>query len=290
MRLGLISDVHANLHALEATIAVLRRRGVDGWVSAGDLIGYGPHPNECVDLVAQLDTAGVAGNHDLIALGRLPGGRSSDRARVSHRRTRDMLRDDVRSYLAALPLRVDLGPVVVTHGSLDDPEKHVSTAPRAAAELAVLRQVNPAARILVLGNTHRQLLVDEAALSRPIRAGAPMSLATGLRQVLNPGSVGQSRQWEWPPRARAAVLDLQEDTVLFEKIAYDVRACRKVLAGAGFPYRSIHAPPPARSVLTGQVRRLSARSRGSADPHRRPQRPEAAGIDTDRGDESGAPG
>ena len=288
MRLGLISDVHANLHALEATIAALRRRGVDSWVSAGDLIGYGPRPNECVELVAQLDTAGVAGNHDLIALGRLAGGRSSDRARVSHRRTRDVLRDDVRSYLAALPLRVDLGPVVVTHGSLDDPETHVSTAARAAAELAVLRRVNPAARILVLGNTHRQMLVDEAARSRPVRAGVPVGLATGLRYVLNPGSVGQSRRWEWPPRARAAVLDLQEDTLLFEEIAYDVRACREELTGAGLPYRSVHALPPARSILTGQVRRLVARSRGRAHPHR--QRPEAAGVDTDRGDVSGAPG
>ena len=289
MRLGLISDVHANLHALKATIAALRRRGVDSWVSAGDLIGYGPHPNECVELVAQLDTVGVAGNHDLIALGRLAGARSSDRAHVSHRRTRDMLRDDVRSYLAALPLRVDLGPVVVTHGSLDDPEKHVSTAARAAAELAVLRQANPGARILVLGNTHRQLLVDEAARFRPIRAGVPIDLATGLRHVLNPGSVGQSRQWEWPPRARAAVLDLQEDTLLFEKIAYDVRACRQELADVGIPYRSIHAPPPARSVLTGPVRRLSARIRGPAHPHRPEQRPEAAGIDTDMEDVSGAP-
>jgi hypothetical protein len=77
--------------------------------------------------------------------------------------------------------------------------------------------------------------------------------------VLNPGSVGQSRQWEWPPRARAAVIDLEQGSVLFERIAYDVRAAGRDVARAGLPYRSLHAPPPLRSVVARRMRRLSAR-------------------------------
>ena len=289
MRLGLISDVHANVHALTASIAALRRWGVDAWVSAGDLIGYGPHPNECVELVAELGATGVAGNHELIALGRLPGARSSDRAHVSHRWTRAMLRDDVIEYLAALPLRVEVDSVVVTHGSLDDPEEYVFTAGRAVAQLGRLHQEHPAARLLVLGNTHRQLLVAERAGSVAIRTGVAMTLGTGERHVLNPGSVGQSRQREWRPRARAAVLDTEQGTVVFESIGYDVRACRRDLIGAGLPYGSIHAPPPLRSVAARRMRRLFSPARGAVDP-RLPQTPgNAVESGTDEGGRLRAP-
>jgi predicted phosphodiesterase len=253
VRLGLISDVHANLHALTATIAAVRRAGVDGWVSAGDLIGYGPHPNECVDLVSELGASGVAGNHELVVLGRLPGARSSDRAHASHQWTRDVLRDDVTAYLAALPNRLEIGPVVVTHGSLDDPEEYVRTAGQAAVQLQQLQRISPAVRLLVLGNTHRQLLVGERTGSSPVGDGATIRLSTSERHVLNPGSVGQSRQWEWPPRARAAVLDLEEGTVRFERTGYDVRAQVRDLRRAGLPYRSLHAPPPLRSVVARRM-------------------------------------
>jgi predicted phosphodiesterase len=261
VRLGVISDVHANLHALTATLAALRRRGVDAWVSAGDLIGYGPHPNECVDLVAELGAAGVAGNHELIVLGRLPGVGSSDRAHASHRWTRNMLRDDVVDYLAALPPRLEIGSVVVAHGSLEDPEEYVRTGGQAAAQLDRLEQSHPAARLLVLGNTHRQLLVGEGIGALTVRTGTTTLLRPSVRHVLNPGSVGQSRQWEWPPRARAAVIDLEHRSVLFERVAYDVRAARRDLDRAGLPDRSLHAPPPLRAVAARRIRRLSARVR-----------------------------
>jgi predicted phosphodiesterase len=282
MRLGLISDVHANLHALTATIAALRRRGVDAWVQAGDLIGYGPHPNECVERVAELGTTGVAGNHELIVLGLLPGARSSERAHVSHRRTRAMLRDDVVEYLAALPRLVEVGDVVVTHGSLDDPEEYVSTAGKAAAQLNRLHREHPTARVLVLGNTHRQLLYTDAAGSQPIRAGATMEVRTPAGHVLNPGSVGQSRQWEWPPRARAAVLDTDQGTVVFETIPYDVRACHRDLSRIGLPYRSIHSPPKMRSVVSRRLHTLSARVRGGTPqvpPQQTPGSSTACGPD-----------
>ncbi len=284
MRLGLISDVHGNKYALTAAVTSLRRRGVDAWVSAGDLIGYGPHPNECVELVADLGATGVAGNHELIALGRLPGARSSCRAQQSHGWTREVLRDDVIQYLSGLPLRVDLGSVVVTHGSLEDPEEYVSTAARASDQLLRLRRDHPAARWLMLGNTHRQLLVGEFARSVQIRMGVATAPAAHERYVVNPGSVGQSRQWEWPPRARAAVLDVDEGTVIFESVSYDVRACRRALRGAGLPYRAIHSPPQVRSVVKRRMRRLSARPDRASRSAPRSEGGAASASATDRGE------
>ena len=264
MRLALISDVHGNLHALRAAIAALQRQGVDAWISAGDLIGYGPHPNECVETVAGLSCTAVAGNHELIVLGRLSDGRSSARAQASHRWTRGVLRDDVVEYLAALPVRAQVGPVVVAHGSLDDPEEYVRSIRQASAQLVRLRAENPAARFLVLGNTHRQLLFAEGTGRAAVRPGTPAAVDGPGAHVVNPGSVGQSRQWEWPPRARAAVLDTELETVVFERIPYDVGAVRRDLTAAGLPYGSVHAPRPLRSIVTGRARRLSQRVRGGA--------------------------
>src|SRR5918998_2595611 len=81
MRIGLLSDVHANLFALRAAITRLRGEGVDAWVCAGDLVGYGPHPNECVETIAELDPTCVAGNHELMLLDALPAKRAGWLAR-----------------------------------------------------------------------------------------------------------------------------------------------------------------------------------------------------------------
>ena len=71
MRYAVLADIHGNLHALDAALAALKDAEVDGYLVAGDLVGYGPFPNECVERVAELDAACVAGNHDLIVLGQL---------------------------------------------------------------------------------------------------------------------------------------------------------------------------------------------------------------------------
>src|SRR3954447_24462817 len=87
MRFAVISDVHANLHALDAALAFLATQDVDGYLCAGDLVGYGPFPNECVRRVAALGGPCVAGNHDLIAIGRLSDERCIPLAQASLRWT-----------------------------------------------------------------------------------------------------------------------------------------------------------------------------------------------------------
>src|SRR3954454_11739774 len=147
MRVGLLSDVHANLPALRAAVARLRAEGVDAWVCAGDLVGYGPHPNECVEAVAELEPVAVAGNHELMLLGALPETRAGWLARRSIGWTREVVRADVRAYLDALPRTAAAADVAVAHGSPDDPEEYVRSEARAAALLGSLQ----AQHLLVLG-------------------------------------------------------------------------------------------------------------------------------------------
>jgi predicted phosphodiesterase len=255
VRYGVISDVHGNLHALRAVVHDLRAQGVDAWLSLGDLIGYGPQPNECVELVAELDAISVAGNHELIVLGEIEGASSSERAHRSHLWTRHVLGADSLAYLRRLPRRAEVDGIVLTHGSLDDPEEYVRTPARAAAQLEQLAVEQPEARLLLVGNTHVQQLHSESRGQLSLASGSPVQLDLGHRHLANPGSVGQSRQWEWPPRARCLVVDISRGQLTFRTVAYDVRGCRRELARQGLPYRSIHSTPAVGAALRRRGRR-----------------------------------
>jgi predicted phosphodiesterase len=268
MRFGVISDVHGNRPALLAIVERLRGEGVDAWLSAGDLIGYGPHPNECVEIVAELGALGVAGNHELIVLGRLEGRSSSRRAHTSHEWTADVLRDDIVAYLAGLPRRLETDGIIVTHGSLDDPEEYVRSETKALQQLHQLAQERPSARCLIVGNTHRQFCCAEHDGSIKIGHRGAMRLDPRRRHLLNPGSVGQSRQWEWPPHARGMIVDMDRASVQFSVVSYDVRAARRELGRHGLPYRSIHSVPPLREALRRRARRLGKLLKSTHAPDR----------------------
>jgi predicted phosphodiesterase len=247
VRYAVLADTHANLHALDAVLEVVRSEGVDGYLVAGDLVGYGPFPNECVERVAGLDAACVAGNHDLIVLGQLSDDRCIPLAKTSLAWTRDVLRDDARSYLEGLPRSVDIGPVVMAHGSLDDPQEYTRTPEQAIAQLEQLERNHPEARTLIVGHTHRPWACDEAG-REPERRGA-LKLPTE-RLLLNPGAVGQSR--ELRVRAYWVLLDLDRRVAEFRAVGYDTRACREALRARGLSSRSNHLRPP----VGGAFRRL----------------------------------
>jgi predicted phosphodiesterase len=249
MRYGVLSDVHGNGFALRAAVDRLTRAGVDGWLCAGDIVGYGPQPNECVELLAELGARCVAGNHELLVLGRLSLERSGRLARETTPWTRAALRDDSRAFLAGLPLTLRLGDLVMAHGSLTDPERYVTQDAQARAELVALRRVDTAARVLVLGHTHRPWLYHESAGTLPATARPPAG-----RLLVNPGSVGQSRQRERVPRARFLLLDLEHGEIRFFTEPYDVAGARVALRAAGLPRSGIHVAP-------GRLRAVPRRAR-----------------------------
>jgi predicted phosphodiesterase len=258
MRIGLLSDVHANLFALRSAISRLRAEGVDAWVCAGDLVGYGPHPNECVETIAELGATCVVGNHELMMLDELPDTRAGRLARRSIVWTREVVRSDVRSYLAALPRTADPTGMFVAHGSPGDPEEYVRTDERAAELLGSV----PAERLLVLGHTHRPWLyaTSRGTLYPGGAPGAPgtaaLPLASDARYLVNPGAVGQSRQPEAVPKARFALVDLDRPQVRFFAEPYDVEATRAALRTRGLPRDAVHIRPGRMATTTRRARRL----------------------------------
>jgi predicted phosphodiesterase len=261
VRYGVLSDVHGNLPALEAALAGLASLGVDGYLVAGDLVGYGPFPNECVAAVAALAPVCVAGNHDLIALGRLSSDRCIPLARRSLEWTRSVLGAEARAYLAGLPLRADAagGRVVVAHGSLEDPSEYTTRPEQAAAQLERLGAGSPTAQILLLGHTHRPWACDDAGAVLRIRSNESLVLREARRVVLNPGAVGQSR--ERLVRARFLVLDLERMTATYHAVRYDTARCRRALRSHGLHARSYHLRRSAFRALRPIVRSAWRRAR-----------------------------
>jgi diadenosine tetraphosphatase ApaH/serine/threonine PP2A family protein phosphatase len=244
-RYGLLADVHANLAALRAVLGRLERERLDGLVCAGDLVGYGPSPNECVELLSRRGVLCVAGNHDLIASGRLDDASAGRTARRSLVWTRAHLSDEVRDRLAALPLTaVTPDGVIVTHGAIDDPEARVVRPEGAVSAIAGLVARFPDACFLVVGNTHRPVAFDDQGRVPEGARGGTLRLAPGRRYLINPGSVGQSREYRaW---ARCAILDTAALELRFVTVRYDRGETSRASVAAGLPPGAEHRPPYAR--------------------------------------------
>jgi predicted phosphodiesterase len=264
VRYGVLADIHGNFFALRAAIERLKREGVDAWLCAGDLIGYGPQPNECVETVAELGALCVAGNHELILLGRLSDERSSRLARHSITWTRGVLRDDCSSFLAGLPTMATAPSIVMTHGSMDDPEEYVVHDAQAAQQLRRLELDHSTANMLILGHTHRLWIYHQRS-GTLLPAGAEEVPLPPGRVLVNPGSVGQSRQRERTPLARSMLLDVERRQARLLSTAYDVAACREALRKNHLPRDAIHLRP-------GRVRAARRRAWSLLRRNRLPQR------------------
>ena len=212
MTVALLSDVHANLVALEAVLAALPP--VEAIWIMGDTVGYGPDPADTLALLRQRGAVIVAGNHDrAVATGR--GLELFNRvARAAAVRHRSWLSAEDRDLLAALPLTLEPAEgYLICHGSPRDPLwEYVFDARIAAAAMRATTQ----ARCCV-GHTH-----------------VPARFVTGAGKVLiNPGSVGQPRDGD--PRAAYALLDLGTATVTFQRVAYDVAETQRRIRALDLP-------------------------------------------------------
>lgn len=269
MRYGVIADIHANLPALRAMVEALRQRGAERWLVAGDVVGYGAQPNECIEEIVALNARCVAGNHDLIAIGQLREDRCIALARASLRWTRSVLSSDSRTWLETLPLRISTpGGIVMAHGSLDDPEEYTTRRVQALAQLDEVKRLG--GRVLVLGHTHRPWAFSRSA--GPLRRRTPLPLATDDVTLLNPGAVGQSRQLG--VRARGLLIDTKATVAEFSTTSYDIDSARAALRTAGLSPEGVHLRPSlaaiSRRALRSGLDRAFTRSRRLTAQRERP--------------------
>ena len=231
MRIAVLADIHSNLAALDAVLADLATLPpVDGTWALGDIVGYGPQPNEVVERLRSMDASAVMGNHDGAAVGVVDTAWFNPAAAAAIAWTVQALSLESRTYLAALPLRREEGELTAVHGSPRDPIwEYISSPSVAAANLDAF-----STRACLFGHTHHPTLLAIDAEVRVLSAepGAPRPLPAG-RLMLNPGSAGQPRDGD--PRAGYLVLDTSAWTAEFRRVPYDLARTQALMREARLP-------------------------------------------------------
>lgn len=233
MRIAVLSDIHGNLPALEAVLEALKP--YDAIWQLGDIVGYGPQPNEVVARLMAEGATGVRGNHDSAAIGALATDVFNDDARAAVEWTAERLSPTTRDWLAALPLRTENGPFTLVHGSPRDPTwEYVYSAAVARANFALFETA-----YCLVGHTH----VPGVFRQRGTRAEA-VQIGSGTRRpldgerlIVNPGSVGQPRDGD--PRASALLLDTDAGTLDWRRLEYPIEQVQQLMEQEQLPRRLV---------------------------------------------------
>lgn len=236
MRYLILSDIHGNLTALDTALDAAKGR----WGSAaclGDLVGYGPQPNEVIERIRSLGAVTIRGNHDKVVSGLENAEDFNPLARSATVWTREQIHPANLEYLQSLPK----GPLAVDgfsilHGALHDEDEYVF-GPTQALE-GLLEAKSP---VSFFGHTHIQggfsLRNDRVAVVHSKPAGknpfSVLPVENGTTYLVNPGSIGQPRDGD--PRSAFAIADLEKGAVEFWRVAYDIAEVQQRMTNAGLP-------------------------------------------------------
>ncbi len=233
MKIAIISDVHANLEALQAFIRQKDRFGWEKIYCLGDVVGYGPNPNECIELLQEHQIKCVLGNHDAMVTESLATSRASLVAREGIAWTQANLNENSIAYLKALPRIVRDGELLFVHASIYSLEEYIRTQHRAFLELKGIRSRWPQVRIAFHGHTHQPALYDLNGASAPVLLNSPELIADGRDHtyLVNPGAIGQSRGPH--PWAFFALYDRATARLSLEHVEYDYKTTAEKMAREG---------------------------------------------------------
>jgi len=230
-----ISDIHANLAALEAVLA--DAPAFDKIWCLGDLVGYGPNPNECVARIQDFPHLSLAGNHDWATMGKLDLSSFNTDARDANKWTQTALTPATREYLSKLSTHAERDGFYMAHASPREPVwEYILDANLAYANFAYF-----SAPICLVGHTHIPIVfeLDEQRRRCETRVppfSEPIALES-RRLIINPGSVGQPRDGN--PYASYAMLDVENMTWEFRRVAYPVEITQERMRAQGLPRRLI---------------------------------------------------
>jgi len=236
MKIAVISDIHANFEALQRVMARIDTLSVDAIWCLGDIAGYGPHPNACIDLIHERADVCLVGNHDLAILGRIDIERFNPIAKEAILWHRQHIDARHKEWLQSLSPKVELAEVTLAHASPRHPVWEYVNDKKVAKEN--YHEFNTP--ICLIGHSHYALAWQLRPRGRRVRAtlhlpesGQILQLTPEDKWMLNPGSVGQPRDHD--PRASFAILDTQARTWAWQRVEYDYKKVAQDILAAGLP-------------------------------------------------------
>jgi predicted phosphodiesterase len=243
MRYLIISDIHANLVALETVLQESERDKIDQVWCLGDVVGYGPNPNECTARMVELAAERcLVGNHDHAALDMIDISDFNPEARKAVLWTREQLTQESIDFLSKIEPRMDniAERFTLAHGSPRHPIWEYILYPSVAGENFEFFST----QFCLVGHTHQPVIfrqeegeTDVQVLQPAINVALPIAQAEGVRFIINPGSVGQPRDGD--PRASYAIYDDETGALTYRRVEYDVAETQRRMAEAGLPERLV---------------------------------------------------
>ncbi|MFC1962066.1 metallophosphoesterase family protein [Chloroflexota bacterium] len=234
MRIAIIADIHGNLTAFKAVLDDIGQRGgVKGYWCLGDVVGYGPEPRQCLDLLRSLKHVCVAGNHDWAAIDKISTADLNPDAAIACRWTAKQLRKKDIAYLESLPLTIVKNSFTLVHGSPREPiGEYVISMNIAQTNFSFFET-----RYCLVGHSHTPLVFkEEKGETTSSRLFPDIKLLLGeSRLIINPGGVGQPRDGD--PRASYAIFDSDFGNINLHRVPYDIEAVQEKIMKEGLPLR-----------------------------------------------------
>ena len=237
MRYAIIADVHANLAAFTAVLDHIELLGgVDEMWCLGDIVGYGPDPHQCLELLHQYNHVCVTGNHDLAAIGKIDTSDFNPDATAACHWTAQQLSPEDIQYLESLPLVIQRGDFTLVHGSPREPIwEYLLSLSNAKENFAFFQS-----QFCLVGHSHVPLVFKygETGICSFSQFSTSIRLVLSeSRLIINPGGVGQPRDGD--PRASYAIYDNKARTVRLYRIPYNIAATQARMVEHGLPIRLV---------------------------------------------------
>lgn len=231
-RVGVISDIHANLHALDAVLEELEKEKVDQIICCGDIVGYGARPNECVDKIRDLKIPCIAGNHDHASLLLTDISNFNEIAKAAVLWTKKVLTEENMEFIRRLPLTLHdtANNVYYVHASPKDPGEwnYILTMGEARTNFNYFTE-----QICFIGHSHQPFIIDndEGNLTCPTKP--EVEIRKGHRYLINVGSIGQPRDHN--PKPCYVICDFSAKRLEIRRCDYDLKGAQEAILDAGLP-------------------------------------------------------
>ena len=234
MKYAIISDIHSNLEALQTTLEHIKNEKVDKVVCLGDIVGYGPNPKECINLIKSIAGAEVLlGNHDAGIINKTDINEFNEYAKQAIEINKGLLSEEEEKYLSTLKEKHSETGILFVHGSpRDSLNEYLSTMKKLQENMDLFSE-----RICFVGHTHLPLVYVKTDLGTDyvenVENNQEIDILDDRRYIVNAGSVGQPRDED--NRVCFLYYDTDEKKITYQRLKYDIESVKKRMKSIGLP-------------------------------------------------------